>query len=177
MADIRQQPVPAGTALHALSQRPGHYADCFVTEIRGTVTLAAYVEAFYTTPLFRAERLVLRLFGIASSDVQARRLASGEAESFAAWRVTERTGTELLMKAMGRTSSWFMIEGATSGTRLYFGSAVAPKGAGPEGQVGRRPGGLHPLLTGLHVLYSRCLLASARRRLQRVKRASESVAT
>jgi hypothetical protein len=60
----------------------------------------------------------------------------------------------------GSTRSWFMVEamndGAARRTRLYFGSAVVSAAM-------RRP--TFRLLIGLHVLYSKALLLSARRRL------------
>ena len=38
------------------------YADCYFTEIAGTFTHAEYVEAFYTTAVFKLERLLLAWF-------------------------------------------------------------------------------------------------------------------
>ena len=94
----------------------------------------------------------------------------GEADRFAAWRVQERTDTQLLMKAVGATSSWFMIEkietAEAPGTRLFFGSVIAPAQTGPNGT--RRIGAIYSALLGFHVLYSKLLLASAKRRLARL---------
>ena len=170
MLGVRRYPEPGGTVLHAIAQKPGFYTDCFVTEIGGRVTLSEYVEAFYTTPLFKAERLVLRCLGIRSGDVEARQLMAGEADRFAAWHVAERTENQLLMKAIGATSSWFMADQTDEQmppvTRLLFGTVIAPSPAGRGGvpRIGRR----YSALLALHILYSKLLLASARRRLVRL---------
>jgi hypothetical protein len=147
-----------------------NYTDCYAAAVPGHVTQADYVEAFYTTPAFKAERLILRvLLGIRSSDAQAADLAAERLDRFAAWNVEARAANQLLMTDYtGRTSSWLMTEAladhAGPRTRLWFGSVVRPPpGVGP----GRRRLGMpFDLLLGFHRLYSRILLASARRRLQ-----------
>lgn len=161
---VARCPLPPG-ALLAAHARDGVYTDCFATAVAGAVSLAAYLDAFYTTPLFRLERLVLRAaFGIAATDADLRRLADGAAERFAAWRVEARTDEQLLLADIrGRTRSWLMVAppaGADrDATRLYFGSAVLPA----DGEAGR--GG--NLLLALHRRYSVLLLGAARRRLRR----------
>jgi len=40
--------------------RSGAYTDCFRTEVTGTATQAQFVEAFYTTPAFKLERIILK---------------------------------------------------------------------------------------------------------------------
>lgn len=147
----------------------GAYADCFVTEVSGSVTHAQFVEAFYTTPLFKFERALLALFAsLPSTDEQAGLLARGQASSFAAWSVEDRADNELVL-ACGRTRSWLMVaesSGVTSGsTLLYFGSAVVPKrtSSGERGGLGF----LFHALLGFHKLYSRALLRWASARLSR----------
>jgi len=146
--------------------RHGGYTDCFVIDTDARISLARYVEAFYTSRLFRLERLVLTLAARSSSDLQAVELAAGRGSTFAAWEVEARAADQLLMRDVtGRTRSWFMVAPAEGGTRLYFGSAVtssqhrtgAPATIGPVFRA----------LVGLHTLYSRALLTAARRRLQR----------
>ena len=64
-----------------------------------------------------------------STDVQARQLAAGELNEFAAWRVEALADDPLLLCTIdGRTRSWLMLSAAQApgGTRLYFGSAVVP---------------------------------------------------
>ncbi|TWO70147.1 hypothetical protein FN976_16260 [Caenimonas sedimenti] len=149
-------------------QHAGAYADCYATDIARAVTHAEFVEAFYTTRLFKAERFILRwLASKPSSDAQARQLAAGERDTFAAWTVEGRAPGQLMLADFsGRTRSWLMVgpvEGA-AGTRLYFGSAVVPgKAAGDGGRA--RMGFLFRALLGFHKLYSRALLRSARARL------------
>jgi hypothetical protein len=149
----------------------GHvYTDCFTVQIDRRVSLEEFVLAFYTTPLFRAERMILGLIGRPSSDQQALQLSQGAAESFAAWSVEDRTEKQLLMRDFrGRTRSWFMVfeTVATSGpaTQLLFGSAVVPatQHETQNGDSGRA----FKLLLGFHELYSKALLSSAARRLFR----------
>jgi hypothetical protein len=143
----------------ALTQRyhaSGAYADCFFTELPRPVTHAQYVEAFYTTGLFRLERWILRLIGRPSTDAEARALARGERDSFAAWIVEARAPDQVLLRDLtGRTCSWLMVTraGRVPGTRLYFGSVVIPSSP------------VNAKLLGFHTLYSRLLLRAAARRL------------
>ena len=149
----------------------GAYADCFVTEIARPVSHAEYVEAFYTTAVFKVERLLLAAFvARPSTDPQARELASGKADSFAAWTVEARGPDQLLLSDFqGRTRSWLMCApaatNASTSTRLYFGSAVVPKATTRSGEA--RMGFVFSALLGFHKLYSRMLLRAAVSRLER----------
>ena len=131
----------------------GAYTDCFSTDVARDIGLDEYVEAFYTTWLFKLERIILK-FAVSkpSSDEQVKALLASQRDTFAAWYVEGRAEDQLLMcDFRDHTRSWFMV---TRG-RLYFGSAVVPID---------RPS--YKLLIGLHRLYSRALLAAARSRLQ-----------
>jgi len=169
MDSVRRCELPQTAFLRACRDR-GAYADCYAVEVPGSVTQAAFVEAFYTTTLFKVERALLGwLAARPSTDGEARRLAQGSLGSFAAWRVEARSADQLLLADFtGRTKSWLMtasVAGADgdSRTRLHFGSAVVPR---LHPGTGRRGMGFafHALL-GFHRLYSRLLLASARSRL------------
>jgi len=143
------------------------YTDCYVTELPGQVTFPEYIFAFYTTWLFKLERLILK-FTVAkpSTDQGARQLADGSIQSFAAWDVEGRSERELLMcDFMARTRSWLMVEAAGAGTRFYFGSAVVPV-QDPETGKGSM-GWLFLLLLGFHQAYSVLLLYFARLRVWR----------
>jgi hypothetical protein len=144
-------------------ERWGKYGDCFSVTVDRVVSLADFVFAFYTSPVFRIERLLLRAFiGTSSSDSDARALADGSAASFAVWYVGKRTATQLLMcDRYERTRSWFRVVPLNGGrTRLQFGSAVA---AARDGRTGAMAlGGTFQLLLGFHVLYSRALLRAAK---------------
>jgi hypothetical protein len=161
-------PLPAEALLNRY-RSGGGFADCYVTELPRVVSHAEFVEAFYTTALFKLERLLLRLFlSRASTDQQAAGLARGELDAFAAWAVEGRAPDQLLLADVGgRTRSWLMVapaEGA-AGTRLYFGSAVIPQRSARSGRSGLGP--LFTALLGFHKLYSRLLLRAARSRLSR----------
>lgn len=167
MPAIERQPLPA----HALLQRharSGGYADCFATTVARRVSLAAFVEAFYTTRVFRLERAILRVaVARPSSDAEAAQLARGARETFSAWAVEARADDQLLMCDLhGRTRSWFMVQPLDArSTRLLFGSAVV--GRARDDGTSRMGAGFR-LLLGFHVVYSRVLLAAARRRLDAV---------
>ena len=172
MPSIQRSELPHG-ALLSKYQNGGAYADCYVTEIARPVSHAEYVQAFYTTPLFKVERRLLAwLVSKPSTDAQAGQLASGTLDSFAAWSVEERREDQLLMcDFQGRTRSWLMVvpvEGENSGgTRLYFGSAVVPARAPRAGARTPDLGLTFRLLLGFHKLYSRALLYSAKSRLMK----------
>ncbi len=140
--------------------------DCFAVAVAQPVSLGDFVFAFYTSPVFRIERAILRILaGAPSTDAEARGVADGSGSSFAIWRVGQRTTTQLLMcDRFEKTRSWFQVapmEGG--GTLLRFGSAVASSRNRETGalSVGR---GFRWLM-GFHVLYSRVLLGAARRRV------------
>jgi len=129
------------------------------------------VTAFYTTWLFRIERWILRrLVARPSTDEEARQLARGERDGFAAWSVEARAPDQLLMcDFTGRTRSWLMVAptAGQAGTRLHFGSVVV---AVRDPKTGERSlGRVHGPLTGFHKVYSRLLLGAAATLLSRQK--------
>jgi len=161
-AIVRDQ-LPASALLRRYVY-PGAYADCYMTQLPTAICLPEYVEAFYTTVVFKLERLILRwLAGKPSSDPEVRRLAHAEIDSFAAWSVEARAPDQLLLcDFQHRTRSWLMVAPVGSGTCLYFGSAVTPvRGRSGEPTLGFT----FNALLGFHKLYSRVLLRAARSRL------------
>jgi len=161
--------LPPAALLNRYAGSGGH-TDCYVAELAGAVSHAAFVEAFYTTGVFRLERLVLRfLASRPSTDLEARQLAQGTLASFAAWSVEARTADQLLLSDFtGRTRSWLMVatpRAEAPTTHLYFGSAVVPVRNQASGQVGL--GFAFRALLGFHRLYSRVLLGAARARLRK----------
>ena len=164
---VRPHALPAN-ALLVRYANDGGYADCFVTDVPFSITQADYVEAFYTTWLFKLERLVLLLVAKPSTDAHARQLARGERTTFAAWSVEAREPDQLLVcDYQGKTRSWLMIEpvfdNGAAMTRLYFGTGIVPV-------TDRKSGGrgmslfFRPLLR-FHKHYARALLRAARARL------------
>ncbi|MCP5268053.1 MAG: hypothetical protein H6943_03325 [Zoogloeaceae bacterium] len=169
---IRPHAVPCNTFLRRYKDGPG-FADCYVAEVSGAITQAAFIEAFYTSPLFKLERTLLAcLVRKPATDADARMLAAGKTETFSAWRVEAQSATELLLADMtGQTRSWLMalpVDAGNGGitTRLHFGSAVLPR----PGSHGQRPamGWIFHALQGFHRVYSRLLLKAACKRLNRI---------
>lgn len=168
--DVQPCEVPLNSQLRAYKDGPG-FADCYVAEVPGAVTQAAFIEAFYTSPLFKVERTILQyLASRPATDADAKQLAVGKATKFSAWRVEGQSSSELLLADVtGRTRSWLMAIPVTASdqparTRLYFGSAVLPRSSND----GQKPGMgwmFHALL-GFHRLYSRLLLSAASRRVR-----------
>lgn len=165
MFSIQPSPLP-DNALLAIYARDGGYTDCYAVDVPGTISQEQYITAFYTTAVFKLERMILR-FAVSkpSTDTQARQLAAGSTDDFAAWRVEQRNETQLLMcDFTGRTRSWLMTLPLPAqhggGTRLYFGSAVVPAHPGKAGL-----GFVFTALLGFHKIYSQTLLQAARKRL------------
>ena len=169
MLSIKPCKLPQNSLLATYHQN-GAYTDCYTTKIPSTVTHSQYIQAFYTTPIFKLERLILKwAVSRPSSDAQVNLLATGASDTFAAWRVEKRCENQLLMcDYQGRTRSWFMIEPVESEsgaqTRLYFGSAVVPV-KNPKNS-GSSPGLVFRALICSHKIYSVTLLFSARSRLK-----------
>lgn len=171
MNPIKARPLPDGSVLQGYRER-GAYTDAYCVAVPGRVTLSQYVEAFYTSPVFRLERAILAMVvARPSADAEVRQLARGETDRFAAWSVEDRDRSQILLcDFRGVTRSWLMVEplGADGGTRLWFGSAVVPTARSVrEGRP--RMGVAFRALLGFHQLYSWVLLAAAVRRLQRVR--------
>ena len=149
----------------------GVYADCYSTEVRGEVSFPEFIFAFYTTFLFKMERSILQwTVSKPSTEDQVRRLSNGDITTFAAWHVESRNENELLMRDFrGRTRSWLMILPAdmlnSTGTRLYFGSAVVPVQNSQTGEVSI--GWVYQALLGFHRIYSILLLHFAKSELHR----------
>lgn len=155
--------LPPGALLSRYVGRGG-YTDCFVATVPGRVTQAAYVEAFYTTPLFRLERLVLAmLVAKPSTDAQARALAAAETDRFAAWTVEGRELRQILLcDFQGASRSWLMsaVDEDGGSTTLFFGTALVPRK-----RTGRLGSGFSALVP-FHRLYARALLRASVRRLK-----------
>ena len=162
---VREVALPEGSLLRRYAGGDG-YADAYATETDRRVSFETFVESFYATWLFGLERVVLTVVGRPSNAAQARALAHGESDRFAAWTVEARTDSQLLLADdTGRTRSWLMCEVlAGGGTRLYFGSAVVPRVDPQTGE--RRMGTGFRALLGFHRQYSRALLGAAARRLR-----------
>jgi hypothetical protein len=163
---LRYKPAPCPLMPCCRYLRGKTYVDCYFTEIASRVSHAEYVEAFYTTAVFKLERWILRWFVAKSSaDAQARELAHGTRDSFAAWSVEGREVDQLLLcDFQGRTRSWLMTSPIAGGTCLYFGSAVVPVVDARTGD--ETLGFVFSVLLGFHKLYSRILLRAAVRRLE-----------
>lgn len=158
-------PPPPGSLLARLASDRRAFADAYTLPLPRAVPLAEFVEAFYTTRLFKVERALLGLFGKPSSDAMARAVARGEGQRMAVWTIEAREGDELLMhEDSGATRSWFKAEAGAGGTTLWFGSALVPRRHGPGGEP--RFSWVFHVLLGFHRWYSRALLSAAVRRLQ-----------
>ena len=166
MPTIQKSPAPANALLHKYTSMPGAYTDSYLTEIPTQVSFSDYIFAFYTTPLFKVERLILSLtVRKPSTDTQARELSDAKRDSFAAWTVEARDENQILMcDFAGSTRSWLMTAPTETGTRLYFGSAVVPHRIAKDGKPSL--GFFFTALLGFHKVYSVLLLSSARSKLR-----------
>jgi hypothetical protein len=124
--------------------------------------LPQFIEAFYTTSLFKFERwLLAKVRGIPSSDEQVSLLAKSNSMEFLVWQVETRSTSEILLAAW-QTRSWLCVSpqaGTTSYTILYFGSAIIS--TRPDGKFGL---GFH-MFGYIHRLYSKLLLSAAAKKI------------
>lgn len=166
MKPVAEVDSPEDALITDFAAREGYYTDTFTVDVAGPVTLAEFIESFYSTPLFKAERLVLRVLAKAPStraDVAA--LAEGTSDRFAVWTVEERRGSEILLGAADeRTKSWLRVTPTTGGTTLNFGSVVVPV-RNKRGKLVKGP--VFDALLKPHKVYSRMLLGSAALRFHR----------
>jgi hypothetical protein len=178
---VTPQPVPEDSLLKTYRggvhpERWGRYGDCFCVSVAGVVSLADFVFAFYTSPVFRLERLLLGLAGAPANDADALALAQGASAAFSMWYVGQRTADQLLMcDRYERTRSWFRAASPDGDrTLLQFGSAVAAASASPAQARGR--GSVFRLLLVFHIVYSQLLLSAARSRVTRLSRLAHNQA-
>jgi hypothetical protein len=81
VSTVRPHPLPAHALLTRYSDN-GAYADCFVADVAPGISHADYVTAFYTSWLFKLERLVLLcLVAKPSTDQQAGETGARRAET------------------------------------------------------------------------------------------------
>jgi hypothetical protein len=164
------RPLPEHSLLAAYESKGG-YTDCYTIDVVGEVSHEQFVTAFYTSGLFKVERMILKwLVAKPSTDQQVEDLAAGSLDDFAAWHVEGRSPSQLLMcDYQGRTRSWLMVTpmmiGTAASTRLSFGTAVIPVKNRKTGEE------VMPLafrlLLGFHLRYAQALLRSAVRKLDR----------
>jgi len=168
---IESMPLPEQSKLDSCHKEPGAkirdvHTDCFSLSIRKTISIEDYVEAFYTSWLFKVERVILG-FVVAkpSTDTQASELSMGKREQFSAWNLEYRDESQVVLADfMGKTKSWLMIQNKGEAcTQLFFGSAVMPR-YNSDGSLGK-PSLFFRLMGGFHILYSRSLLWAASRNL------------
>ena len=161
---VNEAPLPDNALLQEFVDR-GEYTDCFVVQVGNDVTFAEYVEAFYTTRLFKAERLILKwLVARPSTDAEAKQVSRNEIHAFAAWKEHSRSDNQLVMMDFRQqTCSWFMLVPQPNENRLYFGSAVMRKRETPSG---KKLKWTYRWLLGFHRIYSRALLHAAARQLE-----------
>ncbi len=166
MNTVQQGELP-DDALLAQYHLQGAKTDCYFIDLPKQVDQAQYIEAFYTTKLFKVERFILSLVARRpSTDERAKNLANGETKTFAAWSVEAQTQDQLMLcDFMGKTRSWLksVKQEDGNGTRLYFGSAVIAKKDRASGKA--RVGIGFQLLGGFHHVYSKALLKAAYLRL------------
>ena len=171
MFSIERCPLPDNALLNKYDY-PGVYTDCYRTDVIGAVTHEEYVSTFYTTLLFKLERIILNwAVSRPSSDIQAIQLAEGNAETFAAWHVEDRCENQLLLSDFkGRTRSWLMVAPVDTEdirkTQLFFGSAVTPVGNAEAEKTSLGFGFGFTMLLGFHKCFSVLLLYSAKSNLK-----------
>lgn len=59
MLSIQASPLPDYALLSAY-KRNGAFTDCYAVDVSGTISQEQYVAAFYTTAVFKLERLELK---------------------------------------------------------------------------------------------------------------------
>lgn len=164
---VEKSAIPAAAILAEYSKMDGTYVDCYTKEVSGRISFPEFIFAFYTTWLFKLERFILTWVVIKpSTDAQARQLADGKIDKFAAWTVEKRNENELLLcDFMGRTRSWLMAVTAENNTRtrLYFGSAIVLTRNSKIGKLSLGFG--FQALLGFHKIYSVLLLYFASLRI------------
>lgn len=168
MNGVTNSSLPKTAFLQRYRDDEKNYTDCYSLYYSKTISMEAFVEAFYTGRAFKLERWLIATFtGHRSSQEQLNDLLSGRSNGFSAWTLEDRSENQLLMcDFQKRTRSWFMVEPEGDGTRLYFGSAVVP--ARYWNSIAEKFASLvFKILMPFHWAYSRILLGGAVRNLKK----------
>ena len=164
MVNVIAVPLPEHSLIAGQTLHVGYVTDCFRYEIPKTVDLSDLIDAFYKTPLFRFERLVLSLAPTSRMrDVDITALSKEQVDQISVWQVETRLDAQILLSA-GGTKSWLKVEQMESGTRFYFGSVLVPRPSSVEGKPPEVSWFINSLM-GAHLMYSLLLLGDAARRL------------
>ncbi len=159
------KPLPPHSFLSAYHAQ-GSYTDCLIRDVPGSISLSAYLTAFYNSLFFRPERVILSLLlSMKATNADVAQLAEGTTERFSAWTVERRDQVQILLcDFQSRTRSWLMVEPLDSGmTRLYFGTAITPVDRTKSGRAAARV--VFWALLWFHKIYARALIWSAAKRL------------
>lgn len=162
MTSIQFGPLPPSSLIYEFATVQGGYCDCYYADTKGDADLQSYIDVFFGTWVFRLELKILSMFGLnRDSPDQVKLLAEDRVRTLAAWKVEDRTETDLLLAVgTGPIRTWLRIEaGPENAVRLYFGSALLPMGVDRHGRP--RLDVTSVILLPFHRLYSRILLRAA----------------
>ncbi|KAF0682556.1 Aste57867_25354 [Aphanomyces stellatus] len=134
---------------------PNQHVDVYEVTLDQATTITAFARAFFQSPLFRAERVVLNLVGVggAKSDDAIDALLFAVGDNVAHFTVFEATPTELLFGGRPEVNAHSWLAVSNDGRQLRFGSTIQS-----------RP--LVRLLTPVHLVYAQLVLASAKYQLE-----------
>ncbi len=171
MTHVEKTAIPLDSFMSAYKQIDGCSADAFRGYLEFPVTLEALITAFFGSPIFTLERLLLKSIGQANtsrSDITG--LAAGTQEKFAAWKVEDRNESEVILKVgSSPIRSWLMARPDGDGkTAIYFGSAVLPQTTNRNSKP--QVGSSFRFFMGVHNFYSCLLLKSTIKNLQKKQR-------
>jgi len=172
MSKIIEAETPSD-ALSAKYLEDGAFVDCYYIDFPEEITLDRYIEAFYTTSLFKVERTILSIVTFKqTTDSEAAELSLGKSNSYSIWTVESRNSNQILLcDFTKKTRSWLMVKTLkneeTVISRLFFGSVVVPSKVSKSGHASF--GLLFHLFSRFHLSYSKALLNSAYKNLLRKK--------
>ena len=166
MSKILLTELPKGAFLKTYEAQPDTHTDCYKTSLQKHVSLEGFINAFFTSWLFRIERLILRLaMKKPSSDYDIAEFAKGTTNIMAAWETEQRDEDQILLQVPHTPiRTWLMRRTDGDQTHLYFGSAILPVRTDKDGKPAL--GRIFVLLMGFHRLYARALLYFAERALR-----------
>lgn len=164
------------------SRKDAHYSDGFELEVHVPATnsprdeaelkrqTTRFARAFFTSPIFFPERVLLRLmYGpIPEAELSASN-AFDEGDGVSCFRVVQRANSEVLLETSMRTCTWLSIEAPSPESdgrrlKLRMGSALLGPAPSSEWHLVTR------LTIALHAMYSQALLAGAASQFVRLAR-------
>ncbi|KAF0682555.1 Aste57867_25353 [Aphanomyces stellatus] len=135
---------------------PHQHVDVFEVSLDQPTSVTDVARAFFQSPVFQVERMVLNLAGAyVTTDAAIDSLPFAVGDSVVMFKVVDTTPNELLFKYSDKVNGHSWLAVSDDGRRLRFGSTIQNASLAVR------------LFTPIHLIYAQVVLASAKYELEK----------